>query len=74
MFDFDSGNSHNFGHDAGCECCAFVSYDCLRDVGMLSEYLHEGVHYRLGVWCADWNSEQVAREVFARCQDVPVSI
>ena len=42
VFDFDFDNSHNFGHGAGCEGSAFVCNDCLRDVGVLSEYLHNG--------------------------------
>ena len=71
VFDFDSGSSHNSGHDAGCEGCA---YDCFRDVGMLIEYLHEGVHYRFCVWFTDRNSEQVARKVIARRQNVRVFI
>ena len=74
VLDFDSGSSLKFGRDAGCEGCALVTDDCLRDVGMLSEYLHEGVRYRFCVWFADWNSEQVAREVIARRQDVRILV
>ena len=53
VFHFESGSSHNFDHDAGCEGSPFVSKDCLRDVGVLSEYLHECVHYSFCVWSAD---------------------
>ena len=74
VFDFDAGSSHNFGHDGGCEGCAIVRYGCPRVVSMLSEYLHERVHHRFCVWFTDRNSEQVAREVIARRQDVRVSI
>ena len=74
VFDFDSGSSQYFSHDPGCEGCAFVGYDYLRDAGMLSEYLHEGVHHGFLVWFADRNSEQVAREVIARCQHVRVPV
>ena len=72
VFNFDSGSSHNFGHDAGREGCASVGDDCLWDVGMLSEQLHEGVHHRFCVWFEDRDSEKVAREVIARRQDVRI--
>ena len=74
VFDFDSGNSHNYGHDAGCEGSAFVSNDRLWDVGVLSEYVHEGVHYRFFVWFVDRDSKQIMREVIARRQDVRIPI
>ena len=41
VVDLDSGSFHYFGLDAGCESCTFVSDNCLRDVGVLGEYLHE---------------------------------
>ena len=43
-------------------------------VGELSQYLHEGVHYRICVWFADRDSEQITREAIARRQDVRVTI
>ena len=52
----------------------FVSDDRLRDVRVLSEDLHEGIHYRFCVWFSDRDSEQVAREVIVRRQDVRISI
>ena len=47
---------------------------CLRHVRVLSEYLHQSVHCMFRVWFLDRNSDQVAREVIARRQDVRIPI
>ena len=74
VFIFDSGSFHHCGDDVGGEGPAFVSYDRLRDVRMLSEYLHEGIHCRFRVWLSDRYSEQVAGEVIACRQNARIPV
>ena len=46
VINFDSGSFYYFGLDVGCESRAFVDDNCLRDVGVQGEYLHERFHHR----------------------------